>query len=82
MARLRRLEPGQNDVTDFAFEPGALAMLRFRVFCTENTCKVLCRGVPGTVLLAERGVLAHPGALPAALQVNVVSGSLALCYCC
>ena len=42
-----RTELGQNDVTAFAFEPGALAMLRFRVFSTENTCKVLRRGVPG-----------------------------------
>ena len=54
MARLRRLEPGHNDVPASVFEACALVMLGLRVFCTENTCKVLRRGVLGTVPLAER----------------------------
>ena len=54
MARLRRLEPGHDDVPAFVFEACALVMLRLRVFRAENTCKVLRRGVLGTVPLAER----------------------------
>ena len=53
MARLRRLEPGHNDVPALVCEACALVMLRLRVFCTEDTYKVLRRGVLGTVPLAE-----------------------------